>query len=678
MSTRGGSTATTTRKKMTSASLARLTRPTKSTTTAKENTANVRATAAGTKRVRPSGTRTADPRATKRTATASSGGVPTSRVRTASAARAAGSSRPGARPATSRTASRPTSSSGSGGAGKAKSKRPAWDLKGRLQDLESSHGAMKERIVSAEDTVESLRKQLAEKQEVVSSLSGAKESLQGDISVYQAQVGEAQAAREKLMKMMDTMKEEHQQQLSSEEQRRRLLQIQHDNLEIQLREVSENLARMKGQSAQQALKISGLEAKIKHTESQLNDANQLCDERKANIENLEATVEELRGTIDDLEERGRADEMERRKLHNAILELKGNIRVFCRVRPMLPGEEGSPDGYTFPDSTRQKRNITVALPSSSNATGNAQNGKAYEFQFDNVFSPHSTQDEVFREISALVQSALDGYHVCIFTYGQTGSGKTYTMEGPETPTEETQGMIPRAVHQIFQTAEALKKKGWVYEFLADYLEIYNESIRDLLSKSKSSNPKDFRIQHTKQKTTSVTNLTYVPVMRPDQVHGLLYTASKNRAVAKTECNDRSSRSHSVFQLKITGRNEITGEVAEGVLNLVDLAGSERLKESKSTGDRLKETQNINKSLSCLGDVIAALANKDSHIPYRNSKLTFLLQNSLGGNSKTLMFVNISPNSYDMNESINSLRFATKVNACDIGVARKGGRHDLSS
>eukprot|EP00011_Vannellida_sp_DIVA3-517-6-12_P010659 CAMPEP_0114619368 /NCGR_PEP_ID=MMETSP0168-20121206/8179_1 /TAXON_ID=95228 ORGANISM="Vannella sp., Strain DIVA3 517/6/12" /NCGR_SAMPLE_ID=MMETSP0168 /ASSEMBLY_ACC=CAM_ASM_000044 /LENGTH=666 /DNA_ID=CAMNT_0001830537 /DNA_START=87 /DNA_END=2087 /DNA_ORIENTATION=+ len=666
MSTRGGATTTTTRRKMTSASLARLTRPTKSTTTAKENTANKRPTtaAAGTKRVRPSGTRTADPRAAKRSASSSTTGAP--RARTTTTARTATG-----KTATTRTANgRPVK--------KGSTKRPAWDLKGRLQDLESTQGVMKDRIVVAEETVETLRKQLAEKSEVVSNLSGAKESLQGDISVYQAQVNEAQAAREKLMKMMDAMKEDHQQQLSSEEQRRRLLQIQHDNIEIQLREVSENLARMKGQNAQQALKITGLESKLKFTEGQLNDANELSEERKANIESLEATVEELRGTIEDLEERGRADEMERRKLHNSILELKGNIRVFCRVRPMLPGEEGSPDGYSFPDSTRQKRNITVALPSSSSAVGNSGNGKAYDFQFDNVFSPHSTQSEVFQEISALVQSALDGYHVCIFTYGQTGSGKTYTMEGPEQPTEETRGMIPRAVHQIFETAEALRSRGWSYEFLADYLEIYNESIRDLLSKSRNSNPKDFRIQHTKAKTTSVANLTYVPVTRPDQVHGLLYTASKNRAVAKTECNDRSSRSHSVFQLKITGKNEVTGEMAEGVLNLVDLAGSERLKESKSTGDRLKETQNINKSLSCLGDVIAALANKDSHIPYRNSKLTFLLQNSLGGNSKTLMFVNISPNSHDLNESINSLRFATKVNACDIGVARKGGRHDLSS
>lgn len=141
------------------------------------------------------------------------------------------------------------------------------------------------------------------------------------------------------------------------------------------------------------------------------------------------------------------------------------------------------------------------------------------------------------------------------------------------------------------------------------------------------------------------------VEAPDQVHELLRRASHNRAVASTNCNERSSRSHSVFQLKIDGKNTITGAVASGLLNLIDLAGSERLANSGSTGDRLKETMAINKSLSSLGDVICALANKDQHVPYRNSKLTYLLQRSLGGNSKTLMFVNISPKLADLNETL---------------------------
>lgn len=128
--------------------------------------------------------------------------------------------------------------------------------------------------------------------------------------------------------------------------------------------------------------------------------------------------------------------------------------------------------------------------------------------------------------------------------------------------------------------------------------------------------------------------------------------------------------YSVFTLRLAGKNSITDESSEGVLNLIDLAGSERLSQSGATGDRLRETQAINKSLSCLGDVIYAIANKDPHVPYRNSKLTYLLQNSLGGNSKTLMFVNISPLMSNFNETLCSLRFATKVNSCTIGTATK--------
>lgn len=291
------------------------------------------------------------------------------------------------------------------------------------------------------------------------------------------------------------------------------------------------------------------------------------------------------------------------------------------------------------------------------------------FAYDRVFSSSAGQEEVFEEISHLVQSSLDGYNTCIFAYGQTGSGKTYTMEGSsEDSRDPARGMIPRTVEKIFDSMIALQEQGWSYEMECSYVEIYNEVVRDLLAKQKGEVKHD--IHHDKFGNTQVSNLTIVKVETAAQIYRLLSTAQQNRAVGATLSNDRSSRSHSVFSLRLIGRNSITSDSSQGILNLVDLAGSERLDKSGATGDRLKETQSINKSLSCLGDVIFALANKADHIPYRNSKLTYLLQNSLGGNSKTLMFVNISPQAEDFSETISSLRFATKVNSCDIGTAKK--------
>jgi len=146
---------------------------------------------------------------------------------------------------------------------------------------------------------------------------------------------------------------------------------------------------------------------------------------------------------------------------------------------------------------------------------------------------------------------------------------------------------------------------------------------------------------------------------------LLQRAKKHRVVAETSSNEQSSRSHSLFTLKIFGENKVTEKKTFGVLNLIDLAGSERLKKSKAIGERLKEAQAINKSLACLGDVILALATKAKFVPFRNSTLTYLLQTCFGGDSKTLMFVNLSPLEEHLHESLCSLRFASKVNACQI-------------
>jgi len=277
-----------------------------------------------------------------------------------------------------------------------------------------------------------------------------------------------------------------------------------------------------------------------------------------------------------------------------------------------------------------------------------------------VFPPTAKQEEVFAEISQLVQSALDGYKVCVFAYGQTGSGKTHTMIGGKDP--ESLGMIPRSVAQIFSAVEKLRPRGWEFDIEASFLEVYNESVRDLLGAQGKAQKHD--IKHDMQGKTTITNLKTFKVSHPSQVHDLIAKADANRACGKTSMNERSSRSHSVFTMHLKGVNASTGQTNHGTLNLIDLAGSERLASSQVSGDRLKETQAINKSLSALGDVITALANASAtHIPYRNSKLTYLLQNSLGGDSKTLMFANLSPAMTSAGETVCTMRFATKVNSC---------------
>jgi kinesin family protein C1 len=249
------------------------------------------------------------------------------------------------------------------------------------------------------------------------------------------------------------------------------------------------------------------------------------------------------------------------------------------------------------------------------------------------------------------------------------------MEGPppDRATAETRGVIPRAVDHIFRQVDELATKGWSYDLTAFYVEIYNEALRDLLAAPGTPTPKGgLPLQAAGERGghPRIPGLTVESVTSADAIQDLLRRAQANRSTAGTGMNDQSSRSHSVFQLRLAGTNSATGERVLGLLNLIDLAGSERIAKSGVQGDRLAETKAINKSLSCLGDVIAALASKAKHVPYRNSKLTHLLANSLGGNSKTLMFVNVAPGLEHQAESLSSLRFAAKVNSCEIGTARR--------
>jgi len=416
--------------------------------------------------------------------------------------------------------------------------------------------------------------------------------------------------------------------------------------DIQLQNLATNIGKKDREAEYARNELNQRKLELEHQKMLYGNIEDKIAEMKANMVTLESSNMAMKAKIDFLEsdnqaqshafadlhkrmqeaivsaqianDKLRVEETLRRKLHNQIQELKGNIRVFCRVRPSLDNEEEEMAKISFPDAGEggENKEVVVMGPEQKSSLGNVTTA-THAFSFDHVFDPTSANSDIFDEISQLVQSALDGYNVCIFCYGQTGSGKTYTMSAAD-------GMIPRATSQIYETAKELEGKGWTYKMEGSFVEVYNENLNDLLGKAEDFDKKKHEIRHDAVKyKTSISDVTILPLESPDDVNEVLQRADKNRSVASTKANQRSSRSHSVFILTLVGENSITGERSEGTLNLVDLAGSERLSHSQAEGQRLKETQNINKSLSCLGDVIGALGRGEGgHIPYRNSKVRY--------------------------------------------------------
>ncbi|KOM49938.1 hypothetical protein LR48_Vigan08g076500 [Vigna angularis] len=534
----------------------------------------------------------------------------------------------------------------------------------RLQDyitsLQQYNGKLHSELSSVEDELKRVEK---EKANVVENIT----MLRGQLTVSVSSQEEAIKQKDVLATEVSSLRGELQQ--VRDERDRQLSQVQ--TLSSELEKIKESTKQSSTEVDSLTLKANDLEVKcslkdnqIKALEEQLATAEKKLEvsdisafETRTEFEGQQKFVNDLQRRLADAEYKLIEGERLRKKLHNTILELKGNIRVFCRVRPLLPDESCSTEGKIF--------SYPTSMETSGRAIDLAQNGQKHAFTFDKVFTPEASQEEVFVEISQLVQSALDGY--------KTGSGKTYTMMGrPGHPEEK--GLIPRSLEQIFQTKQSQQPQGWKYEMQVSMLEIYNETIRDLISTTtrvENGTPgKQYTIKHDANGNTQVSDLTVVDVQSAKEVAFLLNQAANSRSVGKTQMNEQSSRSHFVFTLRIYGVNESTDQQVQGVLNLIDLAGSERLSKSGSTGDRLKETQAINKSLSSLSDVIFALAKKEDHVPFRNSKLTYLLQPCLGGDSKTLMFVNISPDPSSVGESLCSLRFASRVNACEIGTPRR--------
>ncbi|XP_035999264.1 kinesin family member 4 [Fundulus heteroclitus] len=325
------------------------------------------------------------------------------------------------------------------------------------------------------------------------------------------------------------------------------------------------------------------------------------------------------------------------------------VRVALRCRPLVPKEinEGCQSCLTFVPGEQQ---VIV--------------GTEKAFTYDYVFEPTAEQEEVFSTvISPLLRGLFKGYHATVLAYGQTGSGKTYSMGGAYTSAQESDpsvGVIPRVIRRIFEERE--KKADSEFCLAVSYLEIYNEDILDLLSSSKDRSA--LSIREDPKEGIKIVGLTERQVLSAQEMVKCLELGNLARTVGSTAMNAASSRSHAIFTITLEqrrGSDKVNSIVSK--LHLVDLAGSERQKKTKAEGDRLKEGISINRGLLSLGNVISALGDenkKNTFVPYRDSKLTRLLQDSLGGNSHTVMIACVSPADSNMEETINTLRYADRA------------------
>lgn len=351
---------------------------------------------------------------------------------------------------------------------------------------------------------------------------------------------------------------------------------------------------------------------------------------------------------------------------------KENFKVAIRVRPPLEREIDPTYGFSsIAKVTNQSCAISLLeyLGAASNDMEREQDifenpsmCNHHSFTFDHVYDQNSTQVEVYETTARpAVYSILEGYNATLIAYGQTGTGKTYTMEGFRYDSSDPQrGIIPRSVEDIFQFIQSSDGADRKFMVRASYLQIYNENISDLLKNDRTS----LQIREEKKKGVFVEGLSEWAVRSPSEICALMQKGECARATACTKMNDMSSRSHAVFILiveQLNASSEST-EIKVGKLNIVDLAGSERVRVTGATGKRLEESKKINQSLSALGNVIAALIDSKnrSHVPYRDSKLTRLLEDSLGGNCKTTMMAMISPAFESFSESLSTIKFANRA------------------
>ncbi|XP_053737445.1 kinesin-like protein KIF25 [Synchiropus splendidus] len=450
------------------------------------------------------------------------------------------------------------------------------------------------------------------------------------------------------------------------------------------------------------------------------------------IQSLQERVAALESSLEEERERCRAERERRKELHNTVVELRGNIRVHCRVRPVLPFDHVQAGAGASEEVIHAVSDDTLLV----NPLKAGPLGQTKLFEFERVHGPDDSQELVFEEVRPLLTSLLDGYNVCIMAYGQTGSGKTHTMLGSQQELQKKQqGIIPQVAEELFRLISEKPSENHTVE--VSVVEVYNNEVFDLLAKGEqgtvSSHHRD--VITTSAGHSEVTSLTNQSVSNASEVMQIIHSVLKLRAHCPTLIHTDSSRSHLIVTLTISSKSPNALALARRLqrakkdmqrsrqkewwsprcgranpadhsdehllassasspspspshspcpsprpsvlqapfktqLQLVDLAGSECVGMSGASGAALWEVSCINRSLSALSDVLAALAEQRPHVPYRNSRLTHLLQNAIGGDAKLLVMLCVSPTQRFLTESLQSLSFGARARQVQRDQPRK--------
>ncbi|NXM90924.1 KIFC3 protein, partial [Oenanthe oenanthe] len=537
----------------------------------------------------------------------------------------------------------------------AKAKQALCETQSRNQYLLEQVGMQKQVLKEMEQQLQSSQKTEAQ--------------LRAQIMMYEA---ELERAHGQMLEEMQAM----------EEEKNRAIEEAFSRAQVEMKAVHENLAGVRTNLLTLQPALRTLTHDYNSLKRQVRDFPLLLQEtlRSARAE-ISQAIEEVHSTNRELLRKYRRELQLRKKCHNELVRLKGNIRVFGRVRPITKEDGEGPEAANAVTFDADDDAVLHLL----------HKGKQVSFELDKVFPPQASQEEVgatihtvgirwggshllltllylpqvFQEVQALVTSCIDGYNVCIFAYGQTGAGKTYTMEG----TAANPGINQRALQLLFSEVRG-KAADWDYTITVSAAEIYNEALRDLLGKEPQEKL-EIKLCPDGSGQLYVPGLTEFRVQSVEDINKVFEFGHVKRVTECTNLNEHSSRSHALLIVTVRGLDRSTGLRTTGKLNLVDLAGSERVGRSGAEGSRLREAQHINKSLSALGDVIYALRSRQGHVPFRNSKLTYLLQDSLSGDSKTLMMVQVSPAEKNTSETLCSLKFAERVRSVELGpVSRK--------